>query len=142
METKQTRESLLQCLSWCGLSQLPEPYEGEGVWLKAIVRVVKADGGEYYAVMSKTNNAENRIVKVFGPVAAIVKTVAVYPYEWLHKAYLPVFKGNSKKDRIEYLAKFSPDVDFSEHTLKELDLEILRIAISKQRRENERYVKH
>lgn len=135
MDTRGTQESLMRCLSWCGLNELPEKYNGEGVWLQAIARVVKSDGGEYYVVMKKSNDAEDRIIKSFGPVASIVRIVELHPYLWLSKAFLPVFKSNTKKERLEYLAKTIPATDFSECTLKEMDKAILCLAIRKQRQE-------
>lgn len=130
---KKTDESLIDALSYCGLRDLPEPWDKENVWVKAIVRLVKSDGVEYYAYVEKTTKNEERIKKVFGGVAAIVKILEYYPFSYLRAEFMPQFEDKKdKKVRIEYLQKANPDKDYSKYTIKQLNKEILDGAICRQ----------
>ena len=130
---KKTDESLIDALSYCGLRDLPEPWDKENVWLKALVRLVKSDGVEYYAYVEKTPNNEERIKKVFGGVARIVKILEYYPFSYLRAEFMPEFEDKKdKKSRVEYLQKSNPDKDYSKYTVKQLNAEILAGAICRQ----------
>lgn len=130
---KKTEESLIDALSHCGLRDLPEPWDKENIWIKAVVKLLKSDGIEYYAYMEKTCNNEERLKKVFGGVAAIVKIIEYYPFSYLSAEYMPVFEDKrDKKSRIEYLQKSNPDKDYSKYTVKQLNEEIVNGAIRRQ----------
>lgn len=130
---KKTDESLIDALSFCGLRDLPEPWDKENVWLKALVRLVKSDGIEYYAYVEKTPENEERIKKVFGGVARIVKILEYYPFSYLRAEFMPEFEDKKdKKSRVEYLQKANPDKDYSKYSLKQLNQEILSGAICRQ----------
>lgn len=130
---KKTDESLIDALSYCGLRDLPEPWDKENVWLKALVRLVKSDGIEYYAYVEKTPENEERIKKVFGGVARIVKILEYYPFSYLRAEFMPEFEDKKdKKSRVEYLQKSNPDKDYSKYSLKQLNQEILSGAICRQ----------
>lgn len=130
---KKTDESLIDALSYCGLRDLPEPWDKENVWIKALVKLVKSDGVEYYAYVEKTPNNEERIKKVFGGVASIVKILEYYPFSYLRAEFMPQFEDKrDKKSRIEFLQRANPDKDYSQWTVKQLNAEILNGAIRRQ----------
>lgn len=130
---KKTEESLIDALSYCGLRDLPEPWDKENIWVKALVRLVKSDGIEYYALVEKNGNGEDCIKKVFGGVASIVKILEYYPFSYLKAEFMPYFEDKKdKKARVEYLLKNNRAGDFSKYTLKELNREIVNGAIRRQ----------
>ena len=76
---RKTEESLIDALSYCDLRDLPEIEDGENVWIRAIAKIAKSDGIEYYAYVEKDKNLNNRIVKDFGSMSSIVKVLEYYP---------------------------------------------------------------
>lgn len=129
---KKTRESLLKALSYCSLRELPEEDKGEDIWIKALALVTKYDGNDYFVNLEKDPiTLTNRVKVDFGPSSAIVKYKAIYPYLYLSAEYMP--KGNMKKDeKVAYLSKFFPNMDFTGKTVKELDNLIIGTAIKLQ----------
>lgn len=139
--SNRSNESLIDALSYCSLRDLPEVEDGENVWIRAIAKVLKADGQTYYAYVEKDDNLQNRIVKDFGPISALVKVVEYYPFSYLKPAFMPKFKGKSKEgkdERIAYLTRYNKDVDYSNLSVKELDRIILLGAIKKQMEQEKR----
>lgn len=129
---RKTEESLIDALSYCSLRDLPEIEDGENVWIRAIAKIVKSDGVEYYAYVEKDKDLRNRIVKDFGSMSSIVKVLEYYPFSYLRAEYMPEFKTKKKEERIAYLTRFKKDKDYSGYTLKELNDEVLRGAIEMQ----------
>lgn len=129
---KKTEESLIDALSYCDLRDLPDVEDGENVWIRAIAKIVKSDGLEYYAYVEKGQNLENRIIKDFGSMSSIVKVSAYYPFSYLKADYMPEFKTKKKEERIAYLTRFKVNKDYSNMTLKELNDEVLKGAIEMQ----------
>ena len=139
--SNKSDESLIDALSFCSLRDLPEVEDGENVWIRAIAKVVKADGQSYYVYVEKDENLQNRIIKDFGPISALVKIVEYYPFSYLKPAFMPKFKGKSKEgkeERIAYLTRYNKDLDYSNYSVKELDKLILGGAIKKQMEQEKR----
>lgn len=137
----KSEESLIDALAYCNLRALPEPDDKENVWIRAIAKVAKADGQEYYAYVEKGDNLENRIIKDFGSISAMVSVIEYYPFSYLKPAFMPKFKGKSKEgkdERIAYLTRYNKDVDYSNLSVKELDRIILLGAIKKQMEQEKR----
>lgn len=129
---KKTEESLIDALSYCDLRDLPEIEDGENVWIRAIAKIVKSDGIEYYAYVEKDDNLNNRIIKDFGSMSSIVKVVAYYPFSYLKADFMPEFKTKKKEERIAYLTRYKTNKDYSNMTLRELNDEVLKGAIAMQ----------
>lgn len=123
------KESLINCLSWCSVRELPKEWDKKNVYIKAIAKVAKIDGSHSYVAIQKDKNGNDKIIKDFGQTAAIRKVEAVYPYLYLDAMYLPTFKNQKKEDRIAVLSHLFVGKDFSQMTLKELDRELLNYAI-------------
>lgn len=134
----RSEKSLLDALSFCSLRKLPEVEDGENVWLRAIAKIAKADGQIYYAYVEKDENLNNKIIKDFGAISALVRVVEYYPFSYLKPAFMPKFKGNKKEERIAYLTRYNKDVDYSNYSVKELDRLIMRGAIKKQMEQEKR----
>ena len=129
---KREEKNLLDALSWCGLKKLPEKDNGEDIWLEALAKVSKADGSSCYVYIKKNGELKDVIAKDFGDVSMIVKIDEVYPFNFLKASFMPTFKANNKNERIHYLQKIYKGKDFSGMTVKQLDTEILKVAINNQ----------
>lgn len=132
MISKAEKMSLLDCLSWCSVRQLPDEWDNKNVYIKAIAKVMRADGSISYVAVKKDKNGEDKIIKSFGNISMIKKILAVYPYLYLDAVYMPTFKGNSKAEKISYLSTLNKNVDYSKKSVKELDKAIISVAIQKQ----------
>lgn len=132
MISKAEKMSLLDCLSWCSVRQLPEEWDSKNVYIKAIAKVMRADGSISYVAVKKDKNGDDKIIKSFGNISMIKKILAVYPYLYLDAVYMPTFKGNSKAEKVSYLSALNKNVDYSKKSVKELDKAIISVAIQKQ----------
>ena len=131
MTSKKEQASLLNCLSWCSVRQLPDEWDKKNVYIKAIAKVMKADGSISYVAIKKDSKGEDMFVKDFGSISMIRKVLAIYPYLYLDAMYMPTFKSNSKAEKVAYLQSHNKNVDYSQMTGKELDKAILAVAIQK-----------
>lgn len=122
-------ESLISCLSYIGLRDLPKEWDKENVYILAVGLVSKSDGTFNYVALKKDKNGKDKIVKDFGNIASLCKIEKVYPYKYLDAAYVPTFKTRAKEERISWLAKFGENKDYSSMSVRELDKEILNISI-------------
>lgn len=132
---KKTESSLLDALAYCSLPRLPEVDNGEDVWIKALAKVVKSNGIEYYVYVERDiNTLEPRIVRDFGDVLSIAKVVEYYPFSFLKTKFMPTFKDDSEDARIKYLAKFglNTEEEYKVMTVEQMDEEIIKIAIRRQ----------
>lgn len=134
----KSEESLLDALQYCSLRRLPDVEDGENVWIRAIAKIAKADGQMYYAYVEKDDKLQNKIIKDFGPISALVRVVEYYPFSYLKPAFMPKFKGNKKEERIAYLTRYNKDLDYSHYSVKELDKLIMLGAIKKQMEQEKR----
>lgn len=122
------KESLMQCLSWCALRELPPKYDGKNVYIKAVAKVKKADGSVGYMAIQKDKNGVDKYIKDFGSVSVIREIMEIYPYLYLDAQYMPKFKTQKKEERIAMLSRLY-NKDFTSMSLKELDKEVLNHAI-------------
>lgn len=129
---KKIENSLVEALNWASLRELPPKDNGEDVYILSLAKVLKIDGSKSYVAMSKDEKGNNRIVKDFGSLAKIVKIEEVYPYLLLNSNYVPQFKSNKKEERIAWLSTYDVNKDWSSMSLKELNKEILSIAMKNQ----------
>lgn len=122
------KESLMQCLSWCALRELPQKYDGKNVYIKAVAKVKKADGSVGYMAIQKDKNGVDKYIKDFGSVSVIREIMEIYPYLYLDAQYMPKFKTQKKEERIAMLSRLY-NKNFDNMSLKELDREVLNHAI-------------
>lgn len=131
------KKSLLDALSWCGVHELPEEYNGKEVYIKAISLVSKRDGSKsYVAVVKDYETGNDRIVKDFGSTSMIAKIDKTYPYLYLNSSFLPTFQAKDKDNRIKWLKRksygFKTKKDYDSMSMKELNMEIVLMAIKDQ----------
>lgn len=136
---KRLEESLIDALSFCSLRDLPDVENGTDIWIRALAKVAKADGSYAYVYVEKVaDTLENRVKKDFGSVSSIMRYIEYYPFSYLDSLYMPVFEGETKEERVKYLSKVRRDKDFSGMTLKELNREVIKVAIMSQLTEEKR----
>lgn len=124
-------KTLIEALSYCDLNVVPEEDTKEYIWIRALALVKKTDGSSNYAVCERDKEANPKIVKDFGSVAAIVKIEKFYPFTLLDKQYIPVFNGrNANDNRIKWLRDRGEKGELESMKPKELELKILKYAIN------------
>ena len=126
--------SMFECLEYCKVSTLPEPWDGKSVYLSAVCRTLKSDGNNYYCVVEIDENGKNRIVKDFGRCAAILKFEEIYPLSYLEPSYVKRFKKDEEGTAklVEYLKNEGVVMDFENADRKMLDKANIRVAIKRQ----------
>lgn len=128
---KSLRASLLEALQWAALREVPETNDKD-VWICALALVTKKDGSKGYVALRKDSKNESKVVKDFGTISMIAKVEEIYPYLFLDAAFLPVFKGSKKEDRIKWLEANGINEDMEELSAKELNRKILAVAMRNQ----------
>lgn len=130
---KITNKTLIDALSWAGLRELPEVYDGENIYIKSLALVSKRDGTTSYVATCKDILGVDKIVKDFGTVSPIVEVKEVHPYLYLDASYVPEFATKKKEDRIKWLEIAAPHMkNLDAMSFKELNNAIINIAIQKQ----------
>lgn len=130
---KATDKSLIDALAWAGVRELPEVYDGENIYIKALALVAKRDGTTSYVATCKDVLGVDKIVKDFGTIAQIVKVLEVRPYMYLDASFVPEFATKKKEDRIKWLEIAAPNMkNLDAMSFKELNTAIINIAIQKQ----------
>lgn len=130
---KTTNKTLIDALSWAGLRELPEVYDGENIYIKSLALVSKRDGTTSYVATCKDILGADKIVKDFGTVSPIVEVKEVHPYLYLDASYVPEFATKKKEDRIKWLEIAAPHMkNLDAMSFKELNNAIINIAIQKQ----------
>lgn len=84
-------KALEECLQAAGLTCMPEPLmpTADVIWIRGIAKLRTAYG-ETFAIVE--NDGYKPIIKqIFGPSAAILGVVEVYPYMQVSKRYYPTF---------------------------------------------------
>jgi hypothetical protein len=129
-----SEKSLFDCLEYCKVSKLPEPWNGKDVYISAICKTLKSDGNSYYCVVEIDENGKNRIVKDFGRCAAILKFEEIYPLSYLEPSFLKRFKKDEEgaAKLVEYLKNSGVEMDFENADRKMLDKANIRVAIKNQ----------
>lgn len=128
-----SKEQLKEVLTYCRLTELPQEWDGESLFLKAIVAVSKADGSKSYAIVEKDELLHNYYKKDFGNTSAILSVDKVYPFFYFDVSYIPDFDSGKKRVteefqrnvRIEWLKKNGVNKDFNSMTLKEIFHEVV-----------------
>lgn len=135
---KLKKESLVKAMSFCGLREVPEEWDMENIYLRALALVSKTDGSESYVLVEKDERGEDRMVKDFGTISAIHETISIHPFFFLDTRWIPEFKAkgkgkanaDGKAERIAWLERNNVIVD-AKTDIKTLDKEILYIAMQK-----------
>ena len=129
-----SEQSKFDCLEYCKVATIPEPWNGKDVYISAICKTLKADGNNYYCVVEIDEEGKNRIVKDFGRCAAIIKFEEVYPLSYLEPSYVKKFKKDEEGTAklVGYLKNEGVKMDFESADRKMLDKANIRVAIKKQ----------
>jgi hypothetical protein len=135
---KLKKESLVKAMSFCGLREIPEEWDKENIYLRALALVSKTDGSESYVLVEKDERGEDRMIKDFGTISAIHETISVHPFFFLDTRWIPEFKpkgkgkanADGKAERIAWLERNNVIVD-AKTDIKTLDKEILYVAMQK-----------
>ena len=129
---KLKKESLIKAMSFCGLREVPEEWDKENIYLRALALVSKTDGSESYVLVEKDERGKDRMIKDFGTVCAINATISVHPFFFLDTRWLPEFKpkGKGKAERIAWLERDNVFMD-AKTDIKTLDKEVLYVAMQK-----------
>jgi hypothetical protein len=129
-----SEKSMFDCLEYCKVAKLPEPWNGKDVYISAICKTLKNDGNNYYCVVEIDGNGKNKIVKDFGRCAAIIKFEEIYPLSYLEPSFLKRFKKDEEGTvrLVEYLKNEGVEMDFENADRKMLDKANIRVAIKKQ----------
>ena len=128
--------SLIDALSYCHLRELPqEASKYDGIWIRAIARVTKADTTKSYVLMDKEANGSHRIIKDFGTISNIVNVRSIHPFQFVSEDSLPRFKGSNKQERIDWLTNNGVKID-GELTLKQLNNIVVNFVIQQELRNN------
>lgn len=126
--------SMFDCLEYCKVSKLTEPWNGKDVYINAICKTLKADGNNYYCVVEIDEEGKNRIIKDFGRCVAILKFEEIYPLSYLNPSYVKKFPKSD--EGTANLTAYLVDNGFveAEHAenRKDLDKLNIRLAIKKQ----------
>ena len=129
-------KSLIEALSYCHLRELPkEASEYDSIWIRAIAYVTKADTTKSYVLMDKAADGSYRIIKDFGTISNIVNVRSIHPFQFVSEDSLPIFKGNNKQERIDWLTNNGVKID-GELTLKQLNNIVVNFVIQQELRNN------
>ena len=129
-------KSLIDALSYCHLRELPqEASKYDGIWIRAIAYVTKADTTKSYVLMDKAANGSHRIIKDFGTISNIVNVRSIHPLQFVSEDSLPIFKGSNKQERIDWLTNNGVKID-CELTLKQLNNRVVNVVIQQELRNN------
>lgn len=129
---KKTSKSLTEALTYFGLKTMPDKDKKDDFWIRALAKVVKTDGNEYYVYVEKDKDFKPQVKIDFGDVLPTVKILEIYPFSFLKPTFMPPFSTDTREERLDYLAKKRKDKDYSNLNLAGLNKEITRIAMSEQ----------
>lgn len=93
-------KTLIEALSCEGLPNLPKE-AGDGMWIKAIVKVTKCDNSSNYAIALNSSDGKPRIVRDFGNMARIKRIDNIYPYYVMPNEAIPDLRN--RQSVIDYL---------------------------------------
>lgn len=129
-----SEKSMFDCLEYCKVSKLPEPWDGKSVYLTSICKTLKSDGNNYYCVVEIDENGKNRIVKDFGRCSAILRFEETYPLSYLKPIYIKKFPKTEEgaANLTEYLVENGFTEAANADNRKDLDKLNIRLAIQRQ----------
>lgn len=139
------KETLEEALKYAQLTRRPKVYDEESdkTWLKALVRCAKVDGTFAYAIGEANYKGEVNIIKTFGTASQIIKTLEIYPFEYLKKMYQAKFlKGKDGWDeKMDYINRIKcPDGYLpTPITLKNMDEVMWMVAKYRQEHDIREY---
>ena len=135
------KQSLLECLTWCSLKELPKEDDGKDIYIAAGSKVKKADTTVSYAAVKRDTDGTDKIIKDFGTCAVIREVLGKYPYKFLNAEYMPKLKDFSRKSMVKFLARTMQKTadDFDGITDKELYNIIVSKAMEKQLKKDNIY---
>lgn len=114
-------EMLIDALSFASIRELPQEWDGEREWIKALALVTKRNGSKAYVALAKGKKGEDKVVKDFGAPSMVARFDTIYPYLYVQSASMPQFKTNTKKERLDWLYINDPENEYSEEmSMKEL----------------------
>ena len=135
------KQSLLECLTWCSLKELPKEDDGKDIYIAAVIKVKKADTTVSYAAVKRDTDGTDKIIKDFGTCAVIREVLGKFPYKCLNAEYMPKLKDFSRKSMVNFLARTMQKTadDFDGITDKELYNIIVSKAMEKQLKKDNIY---
>ena len=135
------KQSLLECLNWSSLKELPKEDDGKDIYIAAVRKVKKADTTVSYAAVKRDTDGTDKIIKDFGTCAVIREVLGKYPYKFLNAEYMPKLKDFSRKSMVNFLARTMQKTadDFDGITDKELYNIIVSKAMEKQLKKDNIY---
>lgn len=108
MMNKEQNKALFDALQFAGLTELPEEWNGEDIWVKAVVEILRGNAKTEYAVATNENGkGKPNYIKTFGSTSIIKKPLRFFPYKLLQDKYKPSFK--TKKEMQDYLLRTYPN---------------------------------
>lgn len=130
----KTEKSMFDCLAFCEVATLPEPWDKKSVWLTAICRTKKNDLGTYYAYCERDAGGKPKIVRDFGAVRAIVEIEEFYPLLYLDSSYVRKFPKSEEgtANLTEYLMQNGFTDAIHAENRKELDKMNILLAMQRQ----------
>lgn len=130
----KTEKSMFDCLAFCEVATLPEPWDKKSVWLTAICRTKKNDLGTYYAYCERDAYGKPNIVRDFGAVRAIVEIEEFYPLLYLDSSYVRKFPKSDEgtANLTEYLMQNGFTDAMHAENRKELDKMNILLAMQRQ----------
>lgn len=135
------KETLEEALKFCQLTKRPKKLEegDDKMLLKALVRCAKVDGTFAYAVGEFDYKGNLTIIKTFGTAAAIIKTLEVYPYEWIKKMFQAKFKDtpNAWEEKMDYIKRIGCPQRYLPTTINEDNIDEVLWLVAKYRQEND-----
>lgn len=141
----QLEYTLGECLSDCGLRELPPEWDSKKTTLvDGIALVVKSTGNEYCKVANK--DGKIAVVRDYGKCVSILKIERIYAINTITKADIPKFKSNeeiihflckSKYDRAEIEELLKTDRAEVKRRIRDLALEMEKHKISERKRVDE-----
>lgn len=92
------KETLSQVLTDTGCTDLPSPLKTGDVYIRAIVKVLKANNHEAMCIAVNDGTGKPIIKKSYGSISMIKEVLEIYPLSVLKNGYIPDFR---KKQDVE-----------------------------------------
>lgn len=123
----EDKKSLNEALDKAFIPKLPNKYEGNAIWLKAIAKVQKMNLRIEYVLMERIFTVdtgvnpiiarnEEVIMHDLGSMSPIVDIIEIYPYTYINDEYIPPLK--SVAEAIRFICDF---YDIKDDKVKSLE---------------------